>query len=237
MRRSGFPWPFGSRPIAAPLAAHLRAQPGRDRTALLEDLSFVAVDTELTGFDPRRHAMVAIGAVRLRGLTLLPGETFFTLVRPSRDVPRDASLIHGLTDAALSDAPETAEALAAFLDFLGPAIVVGHHVELDMAFFNAASRRYFGGELAAPCIDTLRLALAYEEKRQMGPAGQGDFERMHFDLASLCRRYGLPPFAAHDALGDAYAAAYLFLYLARKSARGRPLTLGGLWRSGRLWWR
>ena len=220
---------------APALAAHRRAQAGRDPAAVLADLEFVAVDTELTGFDPRRHALVSIGAVRLRGLSILPGEAFYTLVRPPAGVPRHATLVHGLTGAALAAAPPVAEALAAFLDFLGPAVVVGHHVDLDMGFLNASARRHLGGELAAPCIDTLRLAMAYEEKRLSPESGAG-LEHAAFDLPSLCRRYGLPEFAAHDARHDALAAAYLFVYLAKKLGRGRALTLPDLWRAGRHWW-
>ena len=219
----------------AVLAAHRTAQIGRDPRMLLDALQFVAVDTELTGFDPRRDAVVSVAAVRLRGLSIMAGETYATLVRPDRDVPRDSSLIHRLTATALDSAPPVAEALAGLLEFIGPAVIIGHHVDLDMAFFNAASRRYFGGELAAPCIDTLRLAMAYEEKR-LTLEGGGELGQADFTLPALCRRYGLPSFAAHDARHDALAAAYLFLYLAKKLARGRPMPLSGLWRAGRLWW-
>ena len=219
----------------AVLAAHRAAQAGRDPRMLLDALPFVAVDTELTGFDPRRDAVVSVAAVRLRGLSIMAGETYATLVRPDRDVPRDSSLIHRLTATALDSAPPMAEALAGLLEFIGPAVIIGHHVDLDMAFFNAASRRYFGGELAAPCIDTLRLAMAYEEKR-LTLEGGGELKQTGFTLPALCRRYGLPSFAAHDARHDALAAAYLFLYLAKKLARGRPMPLSGLWRAGRLWW-
>jgi DNA polymerase-3 subunit epsilon len=202
---------------------------------LLDGLQFVAVDTELTGFDPRRDVVVSVAAVRLRGLSIMAGETYATLVRPNREVPRDSSLIHRLTAAALEKAPAMAEALAGLLDFIGPAVIIGHHVDLDMAFLNAAARRAFGGELAAPCIDTLRLAMAYEEKR-LTLEGGGDFEQAAFTLPALCRRYGLPDFAAHEARHDALAAAYLFLYLAKKLGRGRPMPLSGLWRAGRVWW-
>lgn len=228
---------FASREKSPALAAHQAAQAGRDAAAWLDDLEFVAVDTELTGFDPRRHALVSIGAVRLRGLSILPGETFHTLVRPPAGVPRDATLVHRLTETALADAPPVDAALAAFLDFLGPAVVVGHHVDLDMGFLNAAARRHMGGDLAAPCIDTLRLAMALEEKRLVATGGGGDFEQVDYRLPSLCRRYGLPGFAAHDARTDALATAYLFLYLARHIGGARGLTLSGLWRAGRLWWR
>ena len=232
-RRLGF---GASPPTLHPiLAAHREVQAGRDPQALLADLEFVSVDTELTGFDPRRDVVVSIAAVRLRGLSIMAGETYAVLARPDRDVPRTSSLIHRLTAAELEQAPSMEEALAGLLDFIGPAVVIGHHVDLDMAFLNAAAKRHFGGELAAPCIDTLRLAMAYEEK-QLTRKGGGDLEQNGYNLPTLCRRYGLPAFAAHNARHDALAAAYLFLYLAKKLGRGRPMPLSGLWRAGRLWW-
>jgi DNA polymerase-3 subunit epsilon len=226
--------PFGRHPLHPVLAAHRAAQARRDPRALVGELEFVALDTELTGFDPRKDAVLSVAAVRLRGLSIRTGETFAALVRPERDVPRVSSLVHGLTASALRQAAGLEEVLAGLLDFIGPAVVVGHHVGLDMGFLNAASRKCFGGELAAPCIDTLRLAMTYEEKR-LALEGGGP-EHNAFDLPSLSRRYGLPAFAAHDARQDALAAAYLFLYLGKKLSRGKPLTLAGLWRAGRLWW-
>jgi DNA polymerase-3 subunit epsilon len=223
--------------LAPALVAHQAAQAGRDPRALLDACAFVAVDTELTGFDPRRHALVSIGAVRLSGLSILPGASFYSLVRPPGAVPRDASLVHRLTASGLGDAPEEADVLAAFLDFVGDAILVGHHIDLDMGFLNAASRRSLGGPLVAPCIDTLRLAMAFEEKRLVAGGRAGEAESLDYSLPALCRRYGLPEFFAHDARADALAAAYLFVFLARKCGRGRPLTLDGLWRAGRTWWR
>ena len=226
---------FARPPVHPALAAHQAAQAGREAAARLGDLEFVVLDTELTGFDPKRDAVVSVAAVRLRGLSIMAGETFAALIRPPRDVPRQSSLVHGLTASALSQAADLDVVLRGLLDFIGPAVIVGHHVDLDMAFLNAASRRLLGGELAAPCIDTLRLAMAYEEKR-LSPEGGAGLEHAAFDLPSLCRRYGLPEFAAHDARHDALAAAYLFVYLAKKLGRGRALTLPDLWRAGRHWW-
>ncbi len=227
---------FTRPPVHPALAAHRAAHAGHEAAARLGDLEFVVLDTELTGFDPKRDAIVSVAAVRLRGLGIMAGETFSALVRPQRDVPRQSSLVHGLTASTLAEADDLEAVLRGLLDFIGPAVIVGHHVDLDLGFLNAASRRFFGGELAAPCIDTLRLAMAYEEKR-LSPEGGAGLEHAAFDLPSLCRRYGLPEFAAHDARHDALAAAYIFVYLAKKLGRGRALTLPDLWRAGRHWWR
>lgn len=227
--------PFVRPPVHPALPAHRAVQAGRKAGACLGDLEFVVLDTELTGFDPKRDAIVSVAAVRLRGLAIMAGETFAALVRPPCDVPRQSSLVHGLTASALSEAADLGAVLRGLLDFIGPAVIVGHHVDLDMAFLGVASRRLLGGELAAPCIDTLRLAMAYEEKC-LSPESRAGLEHAAFDLPSLCRRYGLPEFAAHDARHDALAAAYLFVYLARKLGRGRALTLADLWRAGRHWW-
>ena len=226
---SWLPW-IGRRTVGRPA-------PPRPATRPLSELAFVAVDTELTGFDPRRHALVSIGAVRLPGLSIAAGETFYSLVRPLAAVPRTASLVHRLTEADLAAAPPVADALTAFLDFCGPAVWIGHHVDLDMAFLQAAARRCLDLDLTMPCIDTLRLAMSYEEQRLARQGGAAAFEHLDYALPALCRRYGLPAFAAHDARNDALQTAYLFLYLVGKLAQGRPMTLAGLWRAGRPWWR
>ncbi len=240
MRSPGFWNPcyiFRKPPPHPVLAAHRDRLAGRDFRQPLAELDFVAVDTELTGFDAKKDAIVSIGAVRISNMGILAGDVFHTLVRPPAGVSRTSSLIHGLTSAQLADAPPLEASLAAFIEYCGPAVLVGHHADLDMGFLNAAARRHFGGDLSAPCIDTLRLAQVHEEKRLTFTGSAAAAEHVGFSLPALCRRYGLPLFPAHNAVGDALQTAYLFLYLAKKLAQGRPMTLAGLWRAGRLWWR
>lgn len=205
-----------------------------DQHRLLEEYTFTVVDTELTGLSARKEQIVSIGAVRVRGLTLVPGESFATLVRPTIPLPKTSTLIHRITPEAIAEAPALAEVLPEFIRFCSGSLIIGHHVGLDMAFLNRACRRLYGQAMANPCLDTMRMAMIWREKRL-----PSHYERYNLNISyvlnDLAEEFDLPRFTAHEALGDALQTAYLFQYLARKIARNTPLTLNELFRSGQSW--
>ncbi|MBL3580824.1 PolC-type DNA polymerase III [Oleidesulfovibrio alaskensis] len=200
----------------------------------LEDCEFAVTDMEMTGLDPAHDEIVAIGAVRIRGLSIITGDVFHTYVRPQRSMARPATLIHRITPAQLQHSPALAGLLPGFVDWCGQALITGHHVGLDMGFLTRACRRHLGGAPANPCVDTMRLAQAWERERW-----ERSFDpfqpTVSYTLADLSARYGLPQFRAHDALEDALQTAYLFLYLVRKLKGGGITTLRGLHAAGRSW--
>ena len=55
----------------------------------------IVLDTETTGIEPSEgHRVIEIAAIEL--VNLLPtGRNFHTLLNPQRDIPADASRIHG----------------------------------------------------------------------------------------------------------------------------------------------
>ena len=78
------------------------------------DGDFVAVDTETTGL-AWHDRLVELGAVRFRGDKVVA--EWRTLVNPRRLIPASATAIHGITDAAVRDAPLAVEALTALERF------------------------------------------------------------------------------------------------------------------------
>jgi DNA polymerase-3 subunit epsilon len=205
-----------------------------DQNRPLEDYVYTVVDTELTGLSARKEEIVSIGAVRIRGLSIVPGESFTTLVRPSIPLPKISTLIHRITPEAIAGAPPLADVLPGFVEFCRGTLVIGHHVGLDMEFLNRACRSQFGQAMANPCLDTMRMAMLWREQRT-----PSHYERFNLNisyvLTDLAEEFGLPRFPAHNALGDALQTAYLFLYLAKKIARNNPLTLRELFRAGQSW--
>lgn len=200
----------------------------------LEQYSFVALDTELTGLNHRRDTIVSIGAVRIRGLSIDPSDTFHALVRPESHMGKAATLVHRITPQQLAAAPLLRDVLPECLAWCGDSFLVGHGIGLDMRFMNRAARQWLGGSIATPCIDTMRLAQAYEQE-----CWEKSFDpfqpQVSYTLTDLARRYGLPLFTAHDALEDAMQTAYLFVYLARKLRSGSIATLRDLFMAGRSW--
>lgn len=198
-----------------------------DQKRSLADYTFCVVDTELTGLSPRRDEIVSIGAVRIRGLRIAPKDTFFTLVQPRMDLPKRSTLVHRITPTEVAHAPRLRTVLPRFIDFCDNSLIVGHHVGLDMSFLNRALKRIHGLPLNTPCLDTMRLARAYEEQLWEGFYDQFKMN-VSYHLPDLAEAFGLPAFTAHHALADAFQTAYLFLFLVRKLSGGRLKTLQDL---------
>ena len=203
-----------------------------DQGCPLGEYTFVVCDTELTGLNRRRDEIISIGAVRIVDLQIVPGATFYSLIRPGNIDFTQATLIHRITPEQLRDAPAMQDVLPDFVRFCGDALLVGHFVAIDMHFLNRAARRVLGGSLSNPSVDTMRLARAYKEARCRDYYGFCD-QSMSYNLDDLSREFHLPRFKPHDALEDALQTAYLFLFLLKKFRRGGINTLRDLYRSGR----
>ncbi|MFA7384314.1 MAG: 3'-5' exonuclease [Desulfurivibrionaceae bacterium] len=202
-----------------------------DQFLPMEEYEFVVLDTELTGLHERQDEIVSIGAVRIKRLQIMVGETFYAQVKPVKPLPKNSTLIHRLTPQQLKDAPPLGEVLPSFINYCGKALLVGHFVDLDLAFLNRACKRLFGSPLHNPCVDTLRLAQIHMES--FGSPYRNKIDDGHsYSLSELSRQYGLPAFAPHDALQDAMQTAYLFLFLIKKFQGEGYRTLREIFRAG-----
>ncbi len=205
-----------------------------DQSRLLDDYVYTVLDTELTGLSASKEEIVSIGAVRVRGLAIAPGESFSALVRPSIPLPKTSTLIHRITPEAIAQSPPLSKVLPELIEFCKGTLIVGHHVGLDMSFINRACKKNHGRPMANPCLDTMRMAMLWREKRTPSHYEQYNLS-ISYVLTDLAREFDLPAFTAHEALGDALQTAYLFIYLAKKIAGNRPLTLRELFRAGQSW--
>lgn len=172
--------------------------------AHLMDVPFCVLDLETTGLSPDADGITEIGAVRYdQGI-----ETgrFQTLVNPDAPIPPRITVVTGITQAMVIDAPRIGEALPSLLEFIGDAVIVGHNVRFDMSFLNAASIRLGYGRLPNRSVDTLRLAQRLVRK---------DVRR--FTLSSLAAYFGSPVTPNHRALDDTLATAHVFWSLLERA--------------------
>ena len=116
----------------------------------------VVVDVETTGFSPqKRDRVIEIGAVALEDGSF--AAEFHTLVQTPRDIPWQATLIHGITDEMLAGQPAPEEVFPALREFIGESVLVAHNARFDLAFL----RHEFdllGFPLNNRSICTLKLA-------------------------------------------------------------------------------
>jgi DNA polymerase-3 subunit epsilon/CBS domain-containing protein len=162
-------------------------------------LDALVVDTETTHLDPLRARLVEIAGVRLHGGK--PGEPFRSLVNPGEAIPQAATRIHGIGADKVTQSPPFAAAWEAFERFRGEAIVVGHNIGYDLAVFRHECRRA-GIAFAEPRSLCVRM-LAELARRDL--AG--------YSLDQLAGWLGVKIENRHSALGDARAAADVFLAL------------------------
>ncbi len=191
----------------------------------LYDVTFVILDLETTGATAASCEITEIGAVKYRGGELLG--TFQSLVNPGTPIPPTITVLTGITQAMVIDAPKIDECMASLLEFVGGAVIVGHNIRFDMSFLNAAATRLGYGKLPNRTVDTLGLArrLVQTEVRNLR-------------LSSLAAHFRSPTKPNHRALEDARATAHVFFELLERAgsvgatyledllrlttARGRP---------------
>ena len=183
---------------------------------------FVVFDLETGGLDPWRDEVLSIGAVRMHGGRIDLGSAYETLVRPFRTLPSAQSVrVHQLTPSELKGKPPMEEALPGFLEYCGDAVLTGWHVELDLAFLRAFSKRLGFPAVKNRTLDVLGLYLAIR-----GGHGSQLLDELPLKDATLytvARALGVSPKGAHDAMGDAFLTAQVlqrFLSILRVSRQG-----------------
>ncbi|HEY81403.1 MAG TPA: UvrD-helicase domain-containing protein [Caldilineae bacterium] len=120
---------------------------------------FIFYDVETTGPSVRRDELVEIAAWAYEA-GQPAGDPFRTFVRPQRGyIPPSAVKVHGIRYDDVVDAPDIAEALPRFLDYIRDDILVGHNIaRFDNRFIDKVRGEIEGKGFYPLYIDTLRLA-------------------------------------------------------------------------------
>jgi len=170
---------------------------------------FVVLDTETTGLDTIKDAILTIGAVRVKNNVVDISSAIAIQVMTESREKKDAHAvgIHGLikTDKRGISSQEAAQQ---FFKYLGDGIIVGHHIAFDWIMLEKLSKVNGGGPILNKKIDTSTLA-----KRLDDPYGQSHINPMDYTLDNLCQKYNIITKARHTADGDAYITAILLLKL------------------------
>jgi DNA polymerase-3 subunit epsilon len=175
----------------------------------------VLFDTETTGLEPDAgHRVIEIAALEL--IRDLPtGRSFHVLLDPCRDIPEEATRIHGFTSAHLVGKPRFADVAEELIEFLGDGQLIAHNAPFDFAFLDLEFALLGRPRLDANrMIDTLALAKVR-------------FPGLPNSLDALCRRFAIDLSArtAHNALLDCKLLAEVYVELTGGRQRGLVLTV------------
>ena len=154
----------------------------------------VALDIETTGLDPKKDAIIEIGAVRFNGRRVEAEWT--SLINPGRPIPPFITQLTGITDQMVLRAPPVKAVLSELTKFISDAPILGHNVNFDLGFL----RRHKILNSNEP-LDTYELASVL-----LPGAGR-------YNLGALAQALKVPLPATHRALDDAHATRGIFVRL------------------------
>ena len=157
--------------------------------------SYVAIDIETTGLEPKTDKITEIAAVKVVDGRV--AERYVTLVNPKRPLGEKIVELTGITDHMVAQAPGIEAVIGPFVAFCGELPLLGHNILFDYSFLQRAAVNH-GLEFEREGIDTLNLCRAF-----MPPANKKN-------LASACAFYRVEQVQAHRAEADAVSAHLLY---------------------------
>ncbi|MBN8873594.1 MAG: DNA polymerase III subunit epsilon [Rhodospirillales bacterium] len=173
----------------------------------------VLFDTETTGLDPLNgDRILEIAALELVN-DLPTGRHFHRVIDPERDIPEEASRVHGFTSADVTGKPRFAEIVDELLEFFGDGPLIAHNAPFDFGFLDAELGRIGRARLElGRMVDTLAMAKLR-------------FPGMPNSLDALCRRFSIDLSArtTHNALLDCRLLAEVYVELTGGRQRGLSL--------------
>ncbi|MDB5085824.1 MAG: polymerase subunit epsilon [Bacilli bacterium] len=163
----------------------------------LEEIRYVVVDTETTGFNSVSDHLISIAAVEVQG-ERMTGRCMDTRVSlpPDVTIPQVVADLTGITMTDLHGAPGPIEAVRQFIDFLDQDVLIAHFAKHDLLFINKYLRQAGFSDIENRVLDTANLYSSLHKSSPRHPA-----------LEELLIRYQVTIESRHTALGDASMTA------------------------------
>ena len=184
---------FAPAPAAIP-----DARPGTaaSRSATPAPSGYAVFDCETTGTDTGRDEIVSLALLQLDP-DGLETDRYTCLLRPTREIPAEATAVHGISATDVADAPSFGDLAVELRVLLGDAVFVAHNVGFDLPMLEHAFERS-GIDYRPPAT-----ACTLEAFRLLEPLAD------NHRLQSICKRRGITLEGAHEALSDVLATAEL----------------------------
>jgi ATP-dependent DNA helicase DinG len=151
----------------------------------------VALDIETTGLDPRRDAIIEIGAVCFDGEK--NSRTWQSLINPQRPIPPVITQLTNITNEMVINAPPIKAVIQDFADFVGDLPVIGHNISFDLSFLKLHQNFDLN-----PINDTFEIAAVLLPTTP------------RYSLSALIERFGTTNLNPHRAKDDAEATMAVF---------------------------
>jgi DNA polymerase-3 subunit epsilon len=162
---------------------------------------FVVLSTETTGLSLHQDVILSMGSFAVINNSIHIADSFETILAQYKFF-HDNGISNEFTVETKMKKLGEPEAIQAFVEFIGNAVLVGHHIDFDVEMINAALERLGCGRLKNEALD---IDVMYRKLH--------DLNNKQFSLEELCDIYKIPKSDRNSSSEDAYKIALLFLKL------------------------
>ena len=167
---------------------------------------YVCFDCETTGLNPKKDDIVSIGAVIIKGNTIISSKKFVKFVKPKTKLQAEAIKIHHIRECDLEDAEDINIVVEEFLNFIGNRTLVGYYLEFDIAMINKYIKPKIGITLPNKILEV--SAIYYDYKIEKIPQANIDLR-----FNTIMEELKIPSLGKHDAYNDAIMTSLIFIKL------------------------
>ncbi len=162
---------------------------------------FVVLSTETSGLNPNKDVILSLGAFSIIDDSIVIKDSFESVLLQYKFL-HDNGLSNEFIIESKMIKMEEPTALEAFINFLGNAVLVGHHINFDIEMLNSALERLDCGRLRNEALD---VDMMYRKLT--------DINDKQFSLDDLGEIFKIPKSDRNSSSEDAYRTALLFLKL------------------------
>lgn len=162
-----------------------------------EKAQYCVFDFETTGTSPKLDRVIEIGIVKISNAKII--DTFQSFINPGRPIPYYITLITGITNSDVHNAPYFEDLYEKIKEFVGDSILVAHHLNFDYSFLKNECEKSNLKMFDNYAICTLKLA------KRLFP------ELPSKSLSNLTKLFRIRHRNVHRGLGDAMATAKILL--------------------------
>jgi DNA polymerase-3 subunit epsilon len=162
---------------------------------------FVVLSTETTGLNSNKDVILSIGAVVVENNTIIVSDCFEVILLQYIFLHDNGLSNEFIVESKLPKLGEP-EAIQAFIDFIGNAILVGHRIHFDIDMINEALYKMGCSRIKNEAID---IEIMYRKLI--------DNTDKQFSVDELCKIFKVARNERHSSAEDAYTIALLFLKL------------------------
>jgi DNA polymerase-3 subunit epsilon len=165
---------------------------------------FVVISTETSGLNPDKDVILSIGSFAIMDNSIIIQDSFEAALLQFRYFQENGVSNEFIIESKMPKLEE-AEAIEALIDYIGNAVLVGHHINFDIEMINAGLEKLDCGRLKNEALD---IDMMYRKLN--------DISDKQFSLDDLCDIFKIPKSDRHSSSEDAYRIGLLFLKMKAK---------------------